>query len=84
MVRITFFILLSVFTFFSFTSKAENLTPQEILIFNFIDQYKDSSISITEINYIIKLIFQLIDENKDGNISEIEIKELKNIIDLLS
>ena len=84
MVRIIFLILLSTFIFFPLISKAENLKPQEILIFNFIDQNKDSSISITEINYIIKLIFQLIDENKDGNISEIEIKELKNIIDLLS
>ena len=81
MVRITLFFL---FFFYSFNLKAEEISPQEKIIFGFVDLNNDKSISIDEINKVIQLIFQLIDENQDGSISEFEIIELKNIIESLS
>jgi Ca2+-binding EF-hand superfamily protein len=81
MVRIIFFIFIFLY---SFNSYSEELSPQEKIIFSFVDLNKDMVISIEEINNLVQLIFQLIDEDKDGNISELEIMELKNIIESLS
>ena len=81
MVRIIFFIFVFIY---SLNSYSEQLTIEEKVIFSFVDENNDNSISIDEINNLIQLIYQLIDLNLDGNISELEILELKNIIESLS
>ena len=81
MVRI---ILLIFIFFYSFQLQSEELSTQEIVIFNFIDLNKDKNISNEEANKLIDLLFKLIDKNQDGNISKLEIKELKYIIESLT
>ena len=81
MVRIIFFIFVFIY---SLNSYSEQLTIEEKVIFSFVDENNDNSITIDEINNLIQLIYQLIDLNLDGNISELEILELKNIIESLS
>ena len=69
---------------FSFFIKAESLTKEENIYFNFIDLNNDNNISYQEADQVIKLIFQLLDVNRDEIISKEEISELKKIIDSFS
>ena len=80
LIHLIFFILIYPF----FIAKAEELSKQEEIYFNFIDLNNDKFISFDEINQSLQLIFQLVDENFDGKISQEEIIELKRIIESLS
>ena len=74
-------ILFFYFLFYSYNIKSNELTDDELILYNYFDLNNDKNISLDEINKTIELLFILIDKNQDGYISKNEISDLKNMIE---